>query len=154
MQNPNGVKDLLNSTIASMSQVFPISIDTKPPSMLQNAVIQGEIGVLIGIVGDVEGRLVIEGDIETFGKLGQSMFGMPLEGEMLHSFVGEMANMIAGNTSAIIYQKGHKIDITPPTVMVGQMQLYGFEKGISIAVSLAEVGTIHMILLLQKTEAA
>ncbi|MFF2158629.1 chemotaxis protein CheX [Paenibacillus chitinolyticus] len=154
MQSPNGIQDLLNSTIASMSQVFPVPIDTKPPSMVRNAVIQGEIGVLIGIVGDVEGRLVIEGDMQTFGKLGQSMFGMPLEGEMLHSFVGEMANMIAGNTSAIVYQKGHKIDITPPTVMVGQMQLYGFEKGISIAVSLQEVGTIHMILLLQKTEAA
>jgi chemotaxis protein CheX len=78
------------------------------------------------------------------------MFGMPLEGEMLHSFVGEISNMIAGHTCTFISKKGHTIDITPPTVMVGQLQLYGFGHGISVPFNITGVGEINIILLQNK----
>lgn len=149
-----GVKDLLNSTIESVNQVIAIQTDIEPPKAFNQSVFQSEVGVLVGITGDVSGRIVLEGNSETFSKLGQSMFGMLLEGEMLHSCIGEIANMIAGKTSTIIYQKGHTIDITPPTVMVGQMKIYGFERGISVNLNILDVGGINIILLLQNQGAA
>ena len=51
--------------------------------------------MLIGITGDVKGLLVLEGNEIVFGGIGEAMFGMPLEGEMLGSFSGELGNMIA-----------------------------------------------------------
>lgn len=149
MEVYEGVKELLNSTIESVNQVIAIPSDIQPPIVIEQSDIQIEIGVLVSITGDIYGRMVIKGDCQTFSKLGESMFGMPLEGEMLHSFVGEIANMIAGNTSTFIYQKGRKIDITPPTVMVGQLQLFGFEYGISVPLTITNVGQINIILLLQ-----
>lgn len=146
--------DLMNSTLEAMGQVFTCPLEIEKPTIFQKPLLQSEIGVLIGIVGDVEGRLIIEGNMQTFGNLGFSMFGMPLEGEMLHSFVGEMANMIAGNTSTIYSSKGRHIDITPPTVMVGQLQLYGFESGISVNVHLDQIGTVSLVLLLQEKRGA
>jgi chemotaxis protein CheX len=147
------VQDLLDSAIASVSQVITAPTEIQPANVYKKSVIQSEIGVLVGITGDVSARIVIEGDCQTFSKLGEAMFGMPLEGEMLHSFVGEIANMIAGNTSTFIFQKGRNIDITPPTVMVGQFQLYGFEQGISVSFDITNVGIINIILLQNKAAA-
>jgi chemotaxis protein CheX len=149
VQSHEGVKDLLDSTIESLCQVIQIPTDIKPPNVYQAGVVQSEIGVLVGITGDVYGRILLEGSSETFIKLGEAMFGMPLEGEMLHSFIGEIANMIAGKTSTIIFEKGRTIDITPPTVMVGKFQLYGFQQGISVAIDISNVGEFNIILLVQ-----
>jgi len=150
MDNQEGVKDLLNSAIESVSQVIPVATEVYPPKAFQQTALQSHMSVLVGITGDVSGRVVLEGEGPTFSSLGESMFGMPLQGEMLHSFVGEIANMIAGTTSSILYQKGRKIDITPPTVMVGTFQMFGFEQGISVPIHIANVGEVNMILLLQK----
>jgi chemotaxis protein CheX len=149
MDTQNGVRDLLNSTIESVSQVISMETKVYPPAVFSQAAVRSEMSVLVGITGDVSGRVVLEGDCPTFCKLGESMFGMPLNGEMLHSCVGEIVNMIAGKTSSILYQKGRKIDITPPTVMVGQFRMFGFERGISVPLHIANVGEINMILLLQ-----
>ncbi|MGM1048259.1 MAG: chemotaxis protein CheX [Bacillota bacterium] len=138
---------LLNSTIESMRQVFMQSMDASQPIPIEQGLIQSGISVLIGIMGDLQGRLVFHGDLETFSRLGESMFGMPLEGEMLHSFIGEMANMIAGKTSTILSDKGKHVDITPPTIMLGQLEIYGFEAGIHVSVHLEEIGKIHIALL-------
>jgi CheY-specific phosphatase CheX len=46
-------------------------------------------------------------------------------------------------------QKGCQIDITPPTVMVGHLQLYGFEQGVSVPVDIQNVGAMNIIFLLQ-----
>jgi chemotaxis protein CheX len=140
---------LLTSIIESVSQIIPVPTTNQPSNGFKESVIQSEMGVLVGITGDIYGRILIDGESDIFSRLGESMFGMPLEGEMLHSFVGEFANMIAGNTSTLIDQKGFKIDITPPTVMVGQLQLYGFEQGISVVLDITNVGQINLILLLQ-----
>jgi chemotaxis protein CheX len=145
----DGIKDLLNSTIESVNKVIPLPTEIQPPKVLKQSITQREIGVLVGITGDLSGRIVIEGDCQTFSKLGEYMFGMPFEGEMLHSFVGEIANMIAGNTATIISQQGCQIDITPPTVMVGHLQLYGFEQGVSVPVDILNVGEMNIIFLLQ-----
>nr|WP_247682003.1 chemotaxis protein CheX [Paenibacillus sp. Marseille-P2973] len=140
---------MLNSAIESIKHIFSCPTRVDAPNLFDQTLIQSDVGVLIGIVGDMEGRLVIEGESRIFTKLSENMCGMPLEGEMLHSFVGEMANMIAGNTSTLLSNRGKHIDITPPTVMVGQLQLYGFKRGIRVTVHLEAVGPVNTILLLQ-----
>ncbi|MEF2968979.1 chemotaxis protein CheX [Paenibacillus sp. M1] len=149
VQKYDGATDLLNSAIESIRHVFSCPMQVEAPNLFDQSFIQSDVGVLVGIVGDVEGRLIIEGEGRIFSRLSQNMFGMALEGDMLHSFVGEMANMIAGNTSTILSGKGRKIDITPPTVMVGQLQLFGFQRGIRVKINLDEIGPVNTILLLQ-----
>jgi chemotaxis protein CheX len=141
---------VMDSVIDSVRQVIPIPANVQSRRVFKDSIVQSDIGVLVGFTGDVYGRIVIQGECDTFGKIGQSMFGMPLEGELLHSFVGELANMVAGNTSTIISGKGRTIDITPPTVMVGKLHLYGFEQGIAVPIILDDLGEINIILLMQQ----
>ncbi len=78
------------------------------------------------------------------------MFGMPLEGEMLESFTGEFGNMIAGNLCTAVGQENLEIDITPPTVMVGNTKLYGFEKAFVLPVTIPNIGALTVLLTIEE----
>jgi chemotaxis protein CheX len=101
-------------------------------------------------VGHIKGRLIIESDEPTFGSIGEIMFGMLLEGEMLQSFTGELGNMLAGNLCTLIAQKGVEVDITPPTVIVGQSKLYGFDQAYRVPVAIEGKGELQIILIIEK----
>lgn len=138
--------ELLKSIVEAMGQVIPLPLRTVPPQAGDGSEREGEWGVLIGVTGDIYGRIVIVGDEAVFGKLGESMFGMSLDGDMLHSFVGELANMIAGHAATLVGGKGIRIDITPPTVMSGQIQLYGLRSVVKVPVAIEHAGDLHLII--------
>ncbi|WP_047982708.1 chemotaxis protein CheX [Ornithinibacillus contaminans] len=137
---------LLNGTISSIQHVIPIKHEIRKPE-LSNESLKLQFGVLIGITGDVKGKLVLSADQSVFGAIGQAMFGMPLEGEMLTSFSGELGNMIAGGLSTNIVQSGLKTDITAPTIIEGNTNLSGYEKAIKLPVVFESVGELILYLL-------
>lgn len=143
------VTDILNSSVEAIKGVIPLSVTVLKPSLLTEPFSQHKIGVLIGFTGDVRGRMIIDGEEESFQGLGASMFGMPLEGEMLESFAGELGNMIAGNLATLLAQAGHSLDITPPTVIVGQSKMYGFDKTLKLPISIENVGDFLVILMIE-----
>ncbi len=147
------ISDLLACTIDSVKQVMHVPVTIGAPFLYSEKVLQTDMCVLVGFIGDIAGRMLIDGHGESFGKLGETMFGMALEGEMLHSFVGEIANMLAGSMCTLISQKGHRVDITPPTIMEGEMKLFGFEKAISVPLAIEHVGEMNIILLLTEDKA-
>ena len=144
------IQTVLNGTIQSIKSILPMNINIQAPSITSEPFVQQEMGVLIGIIGDVKGRIIIDGAPATFGAIGSSMFGMPLEGEMLESFTGEFGNMIAGNLCTNVGQSGIELDITPPTVMVGNTKLYGFQKAFRLPAEIDSVGSISILLTLDE----
>lgn len=143
------VTDILNGTIDAVKSVVPLEIQVEKPALFTQPFTQHSIGVLIGMTGDARGRIIIDGDHEVFGKIGEAMFGMVLEGEMLESFAGELGNMIAGNISTFVSQRGFEMDITPPTVLVGQTKVYGFTKAFRLPVTITGVGTLMIVLMVE-----
>lgn len=143
------ITDILNGTIESVKAVLPFEVTFEKPSLFTQPFTQHSVGVLIGMTGDVRGRIIINGDEEVFGKVGEGMFGMIIEGEMLESFAGELGNMIAGNLSTTISQEGFEMDITPPTVLVGQTKVYGFEKAFRLPIQMADKGALEVILMVE-----
>ena len=140
------IQTILNGTIQSLKSVIPITMDIKSPSLMVQPFVQKEMGVLIGIIGDIKGRIIIDSSAETFSAIGSSMFGMPLEGEMLESFTGELGNMVAGNICTSVASSGVEIDITPPTVIVGTTRLYGFQHAFKLPVVIENIGELTIIL--------
>ncbi|WAH36415.1 hypothetical protein [Alicyclobacillus dauci] len=68
--------------------VLPFPVVCNPVESIEASILQPEMGVLVGVTGDVRGRLVLEAPVSVFSFISMSMFGMQLEGEMLESFVG------------------------------------------------------------------
>lgn len=146
MSTSKHIQTILNGTIQSLKSVIPISMDIKSPSLMVQPFVQKEMGVLIGIIGDIKGRIIIDSTAEAFSAIGATMFGMPLEGEMLESFTGELGNMIAGNLCTSVASSGVEIDITPPTVIVGTSRLYGFQHAFRLPVEIENIGEMTIIL--------
>ncbi|WP_144511385.1 chemotaxis protein CheX [Bacillus sp. FJAT-22090] len=140
------IQTILNGTIQSLKSVIPLTMDIKSPSLMVQPFEQKEMGVLIGIIGDVKGRIIIDSTSNCFSSIGATMFGMPLEGEMLESFTGELGNMIAGNLCTSVASNGVEIDITPPTVIVGTTRLFGFQHAFKLPVEISDVGELTIIL--------
>lgn len=143
------ITKVLNGTISAVKSVLPFSLDVQKPSFIMQPFEQESISVLIGMTGDVRGRLIIEGTSDCVSKIGEVMFGMPLEGEMLESFAAELGNMLAGNIATSLATDDTLMDITPPTVLVGQTKMYGFNQAINLPVVLEGAGTLHMILMIE-----
>lgn len=146
MSTSKHIQTILNGTIHALKSILPMNIDVKSPTITSEPYEQHEMGVLIGIIGDIKGRVIIDSSPSTFGAIGGAMFGMPLEGEMLESFTGEFGNMIAGNLCTHAGQNDLELDITPPTVMVGKTKLYGFQHAFRLPATIDGVGTITILL--------
>lgn len=144
------ITNILNSTIHSFNNVVQTPLEISNPSSFNQPFQHDAIGVFIGITGDVLGRILITGDEGTFSKIGEKMFGMPLLGEMLESFAGEFGNMIVGNLSTILFNKGITIDITPPTIFIGSSKVYGFQKAIKLPVSIQTIGDLNIIFMIEE----
>ncbi|OLN23204.1 chemotaxis protein CheX [Domibacillus antri] len=146
-QDKNAViTEILNCAIESIRTVIPVEAQVGRPSLLNGSFQHHAIGVFIGITGDLPGRLILDGSQDAFANLGTKMFGMPIEGEMVESFAGEVVNMIAGNMGSALFAKGIEIDITPPTIIVGDSKISGFTQAIELPVSFQEAGEYRLVL--------
>ncbi|WP_163972061.1 chemotaxis protein CheX [Oceanobacillus halotolerans] len=141
------ITEILNGTYSSLKAVVPINYELSKPKLVEQS-IHIQFGVLIGITGDIKGKLVLDGQTSIFGSVGETMFGMPLEGEMLTSFSGELGNMIAGGLSTNVAESGINIDITSPTIVQGNTKLSGYKKALHVSVNLENVGEMGICLLL------
>lgn len=141
------ITDLLNATLLSVKTVVPIDCQIMKPRLLQDKLTL-HYGVFIGMTGDIQGKLILTGDPKTFGLIGQSMFGMPLEGEMLLSFSGELGNMIAGGLSTNIVKNGIDMNITAPTMMQGDTKLAGYKQALEVPVEFENIGQLNVFLLI------
>lgn len=127
------IKELINGTSVSLKSVIPLNYKMNKPVRLSQS-IHIRFGVLIGITGDIKGQLLLSGPLAAFSVIGEAMFGMPVEGDMLSSFSGELGNMIAGNLSTIIVEKEVNIDITHPTIIQGDTTISGYKQALSMTI--------------------
>ena len=141
------VTTLLNAALSSIETVIPIENQIQKPKLLKDN-FQIDFGVLIGIVGDLEGKLVFSGNTSTFASIGKGMYGMPLNGEMLQSFSAELGNMIAGSISTNLSKNNTDVIISTPTILQGETILFGYKQALELSVSFKDIGHIKACLLL------
>lgn len=91
---------------------------------LKNSPYQSEdILIMVGLTGKMRGQAVFSIDRSFALKIASiMMMGMPVTefDEMSKSALSELANMIMGNAATILYNRGINIDITPPSLLVGE----------------------------------
>lgn len=141
---------IIEGTKKGIETVIPLPFHVGEETWLKSPIHQKEIGVLVSITGDFKIRLILEESLQTFKMLGESMYGMPLEDQMLESFVGEMGNMMAGTIASYLFEQGFNIDITPPTVMVGETKIYGFDRAVNLSIFIEGIGHLRVLLIVEQ----
>lgn len=95
--------------------------------------------VIIGMTGSIKGQVNFCMSVDTAKMIASKMMGgWPVNefDELAKSAIGEMANMIMGNTSTLFSQKGIKVEITPPSILIGENMTLSTSKMVSICVPL------------------
>jgi chemotaxis protein CheX len=82
--------------------------------------IQG-VAALVGLAGDVEGRVLFDMTKETALAVASSMNGeeMTVLDEMVKATITELANMITAQAVTKLHDLGFKFDLTPPALFTG-----------------------------------
>lgn len=146
MSTSKNIQKILNGTITALTSVIPVKLEVLPPSLIVQPFEQKELSVLIGLVGGIKGRLIIDTSMDVIDTIGQAMFGMAVEGEMFESLTGELGNMIAGNLCTTVEANGLTLDISPPTVMTGNTKFFGFKQAFVLPVELHGGGKLTVLL--------
>ena len=84
---------------------------------------QSVLGVtaIIGLTGDVQGRVLFDMSSETAVKIASAMNGEELAGmdELAKATIAELANMITGQAVTKLHDLGFTFDLTPPALITG-----------------------------------
>ncbi|WP_349408891.1 chemotaxis protein CheX [Pseudalkalibacillus sp. SCS-8] len=111
------ITTLLNGAITVVKTVLPMECEVGTAQNTLESVNLSQPGVMIGLEKEINGSVFFLGPRELFSECGNKMFGMPFEGEMLDSFIGELGNILAGNIATQLSTEDITIDITTPKVV-------------------------------------
>lgn len=143
------LSEVLNATLKSIEKVIPIPFQRESTSLVENHIELQELATLVGVTGQIQGRLILQGPDLVFAAIGKTLYGMDLEGDMLHSMTGEVANQIAGNTATEMAEQDLQIEIAPPTVVAGTGTVSGFHSAIVVPLVFQNTGTLQLVLALE-----
>lgn len=107
------------------------------------------IVIIVGLMGHLQGQVIFSMDKSVGFKIASAMMmGMTVKelDEMSKSAIAESANMILGNAATILYSEGVKIEITPPSLMMGDnIQISTPKmKTLCVPLNLSSGGTIEL----------
>lgn len=120
------VNPFLLSAQQILSQVCNIQTKVGPLSK-DNMCIDGEpVFIMLGVTGEMSGQVCIVFDLDVAKDIAsRMMMGMPVTeiDDMAKSALSELGNMIMGNAATILSNNNLRIDITPPTLGMGNAKL-------------------------------
>lgn len=80
------------------------------------------VAAIVGLAGDVEGRVLIDMDEKTAIDISSAMNGEVLTemDELGKATITELANMITAQAVTKLHDLGFRFDLTPPAIITGQ----------------------------------
>ncbi len=100
------------------------------------------IMVIVGVTGKSRGQVTFVMNQQTAVYLVSRMMGGACSGELTEiskSAIAELCNMIMGNTATILYNRGLAVEITPPSILIGD----------NMEVSTGKMETVSVLLKLE-----
>lgn len=123
-------------------------IDTKigRPFVKNISFQEDTVVIMIGVAGELRGQVMISFSSDVACDIASKMCMMPITqmDDLSKSAICELGNMIMGNTATVFSTKGVGIDITPPTLCMGNVSVHtSFTKNICIPLTYDDEKTIE-----------
>lgn len=123
----NHINPFLQSAISIFDSMVQMKMGIGKPSVATLNFNEQIVALQIGVTGDLKGQILLVMSVDTAKNIASKMMcGMPIAelDEMSKSALGELSNMIMGNTATLFSAKNIRIDITPPLALMGsQLQI-------------------------------
>jgi chemotaxis protein CheX len=80
------------------------------------------VAAIVGLTGDVEGRVLFDMDRPTALRVASVMNGeqLPELDELVKATITELANMITAQAVTKLHELGFRFDLTPPAIFTGE----------------------------------
>ncbi len=80
------------------------------------------VAALVGLAGDVEGRVIFDMEMDTAMKIASKMNDEQLKSfdELAKATITELANLITAQAVTKLHDLGFRFDLTPPAIFTGQ----------------------------------
>lgn len=120
--------EYINPFIEASQSVIMMMTSTKPELgkvyiREDSSFLSKEVVVIVGLTGRIRGQVVLSFSKESSLSVASAMMGgmevTELDG-ISKSAISELANMIMGNTATILASRGIGIEITPPSLLIGE----------------------------------
>lgn len=119
--------DLINPFISAAQKVLKEMCQTETvmekPYLNQAVYSENSLVIIIGVTGQMKGQVILSMKFDIACKLASKMMmGMPVDelNDMAKSAISELSNMILGNAATIFSKNGITLDITPPSLCLGE----------------------------------
>jgi chemotaxis protein CheX len=147
--NAEYINPFVNISVNLINMICNIEVSRGQIYVKDSPFDTGDVVIIIGIAGEFKGQVFFSMDESTACKIASAMmFGMEVNAleEMAKSAIAELGNMIMGNVSTEFYNTGVIIDITPPTVVVGNDMAVSTKsiKTICVPLILAGMGKVEI----------
>ncbi|MEN8904953.1 MAG: chemotaxis protein CheX [Clostridiales bacterium] len=118
----NNINPFLKAFESILIQLGANSVKKSSLKLKKNMTTNKDVTTFVGLVGSVRGNISYSFTSKTAIGLASLLMGMELDSldEIARSSIAELSNMITGNAVSILEGKGRKIDITTPTVVLGE----------------------------------
>lgn len=130
----------INAILGAFSNVMPKlglnNISRKDLKLVGKNINSKGVVVIIGFIGDVKGNLIYNLSIDNAKKIASiMMMGMAVGdfNEIAQSAISELTNMITANAATNFANENVNVDISTPTLIVGDFQATAYnDKVISV----------------------
>ncbi len=135
--------EYINPFIESSQQVFQMVTGIKPTLekvfLKKSPYPSDSVAVIVGLTGKIRGQVISSLTVDTAIYIASLMMGgAPIAGfdEMAKSAISELGNMIMGNAATLLSTRGIAVEITPPSLLVGEKMVVSPSKMNTICVPL------------------
>jgi chemotaxis protein CheX len=116
------INPFVESSVSVMKEILGIDVKREQISLKSKAVPILDIAVIVGLVGQVEGRVLFDMKMETALKIISKMNDEEITefNELAKATITELGNMITGRAVTKLSEMGYRFDVTPPAIFSGK----------------------------------
>lgn len=115
------INPFVESSVSVISEVLSVEVKRENISLKSKAIPVLDIAVIVGLVGQVEGRVIFDMTRETALNIASNMNDETISefDDLAKATITELGNMITGRAVTKLSEMGYKFDVTPPAIFSG-----------------------------------
>ncbi|HRJ27495.1 MAG TPA: chemotaxis protein CheX [Fimbriimonadaceae bacterium] len=115
------VNPFIEATTSVMKQLLQLEPERGQLSARPECFTTQQVNIVFGVTGQIVGQVLFGMSIVTADKIASKMLGTTVVtfDQLAASAIGELGNMICGNSISVLADAGYRCDITPPTIVRG-----------------------------------
>ena len=123
------IQPFINSADAVLAESLQCETRIGDLSMEENTYRRKGVAAIVEIVGDIEGRIILDTEPATAIHIAKHLAGRDVDtsDELVRETVCELANMVIGNAITSLNDQGFHFKISPPEVHTDRQGLSGSE---------------------------